>query len=137
MSPSASTTLAVGVLALVLSACSVLPWVSSTPDAFTDRTELPTCGVEDRGRGAPEPSEGEVCLVEAMTGGTAAELAATALTDEGDAIRSYYRTVPGVPGLVVYVDGTDDSYGSQGWALLTCPDATAPSDLEDCSETSL
>ena len=56
--------------------------------------------------------------------GRDAELSVRAYTVEGDPVDTYYRTVPDGRGIELFVDSTQDSFGSGRWEHAVCPGAT-------------
>ena len=120
-------------VALLVQLLSAAPEVDEPPDAFAHRSPLPSCGEVDAGLWAPSGPEVE-CLERALRNGAAAELVVGTVTDEGDPVVFFYRSVPGSPGLEIFVDAREDAFGSRAWEHLTCPEATAVSDLGTCSE---
>jgi hypothetical protein len=123
--------LLVVVLLTVLVAAAAIAWrsglerlVSGPPAQFERRAHLAACGTVD-------------CLRSAMRDGGGAELVVTAMTTEGDPITSYYRAVPGQPGLEIYLDSTRDRFRAADWSYLRCPDARGVDDLGHCTEREL
>jgi hypothetical protein len=94
---------------------------------WSDHTGIDDCGVvENMTLGESAPGEAKVwsCLANARDAGSAAEVTSIMTTVEGDPIYSYYRvTTNGT--LEVYVDSTQDAFGSQEWSFVQCP---APAD---------
>ena len=106
------------------------PWASPRDDG-----DLPSCGAVDLGpgTGASEvPADRAACLFDAAAERLGAELQVVSHTTEGDPVPTYYRHHPGVGGLEVMVDQTADSYGSGGWVVSLCPEATGPQALGAC-----
>jgi hypothetical protein len=105
-----------------------------TPSAFTGRPVLPACGtVEQSAIGAAPASAGEECLLGAMRTGGGAELVVVGMTDEGARVVAYFRAVPGKPGLEIFDDRTRDGFSTDDWVHRTCPAATTPNSLGDCT----
>ncbi|MEU2202470.1 hypothetical protein [Isoptericola sp. NPDC019482] len=111
-------------------------------DVFAARDPLPTCGEvtarPDLGEDEPEAelAEAFACL-DAAASGAGAELVVRSLTVEGDPIVEYHRVGPGIDGLEVYVDGTQDTYGEQIWTYRSCPDTVTASEPLGCWESGL
>ena len=125
-----------GLGALALSGCVGGPGApkgGTTPRAFLERAELPSCGTVELGPGEQVSSGDIACLEEATTDG--AELAVARPTVEGDPITQYYRVLPG-GGWEIYTDMTRDAYG-EGWWLDECPDALSMSQPGECTSTRL
>ncbi len=106
------------------------PWASPRDDG-----DLPSCGTVDLGpgTGASEvPADRAACLFDAPAERVGAELEVVSYTTEGDPIPVYYRHHPGVGGLEVMEDHTADAYGSGGWVVSLCSEATSPHALGVC-----
>ena len=106
---------------------------AEVPDAFLDRTALPSCGAILQGLGEawdrPAASHPQVgCLAEALRTGAAAELVAGYTTVEGGTVVYYYRAEPGRPGLEVFLDASADAFSARPWEHARCPHA-APDDV--------
>jgi len=121
---------AVALALLVVAAALFLRRDDSPPDAFTNRSPLPSCGTVTAGAGSQ-------CLTAAMGTGAGAELTVTSVTTEGDPIVAYYRAVPGQPGLEVFTDSTKDKFSGTGWSYARCPQASGIDSLGSCSEKNL
>jgi hypothetical protein len=120
---------AIGVLVLLM--VRPLPWGSPRDET------LPACPsvVLGPSRVAPEvPRSAVDCLFGARADREGAELQVTSYTDEGDPVRTYYRRSPGEPGLVVMTDQRADRYGTGGWSVAVCPEATSPHALGFCAD---
>jgi hypothetical protein len=106
------------------------PWTSPRDDG-----DLPSCGRVDLGPGtgaAEVPADLAACLFDAAGERVGAELTVVSSTTEGDPVPVYYRRHPGVSGLEVMEDQTADAYGSGGWVVSLCPDATSLRALGVC-----
>ncbi|MFE6971551.1 hypothetical protein [Isoptericola sp. NPDC057653] len=107
-------------------------------DAFAAREPLPTCGEvtarPDLGEGEPttELAEAFACLDAASARGDGAELIVRSRTIEGDPIVEYHRVGPGIDGLEVYVDGTQDAFGDRTWTYRSCPETVTAADPLGC-----
>lgn len=120
-------------------------WMSAeTPWATTsylglrcapEAAELPPCPPVTLAQGEPAPTS-SACLDSRAAESDGAELVVTALTTEGDPVRTHYRKLPGQPGLEVLIDSSDDRFGSGTWEQQTCPEATSLSDLRTCTSSS-
>jgi hypothetical protein len=107
--------------ALAITGCGVLP--PAQPDWVTNRQPLPSCGEESGERNA----EGRGCLLEAFDTGSGAEFVSRESTIEGDPITSYFRVHEN--GVVeIFVDATQDKYGSEQWERIRCESLTAVPD---------
>jgi hypothetical protein len=100
---------------LVLAGCTASP-----PDAFTESPVQVSCGTFDLGLVGTLPEDAATCLHREV-GTRSAELVLTRLTDEGDPITSYFRTSADDNGITVYIDATQDSFGSRTWETYHCP----------------
>ncbi|HWV79256.1 MAG TPA: hypothetical protein VN027_18250 [Isoptericola sp.] len=115
---------------------------STGEELFAERAPLPSCGEvtarPDLGEGEPkaELAEAYACL-DAAASGEGAELVVRSLTVEGDPIVEYWRTGPGIDGLEVYSDNTQDTYGDQVWRHRVCPGTATVAEPEDCEEWAL
>lgn len=83
------------------------------PSEFRDRTALPTCDSTEVRSDGTVPPAAAACLDAAINNGRGAELRVAMYTDEGDEISAYYRAWPS-GGVEVFVDNTNDSYGTGG-----------------------
>ncbi|MFD6178165.1 MULTISPECIES: hypothetical protein [unclassified Isoptericola] len=107
-------------------------------DAFAAREPLPSCGEvtarPDLGEGEPkaELTEAFACLDAASARGEGAELLVRSLTVEGDPIVEYHRVGPGIDGLEIYVDGTQDTFGERIWTYRSCPDTVTAAEPLGC-----
>jgi hypothetical protein len=112
-------------------------------DVFADRDTLPTCGEvtarPDLGDGEPkaELTEAFACLDAASAQGDGAELIVRYLTVEGDPIVEYHRVGPGIDGLEIYVDATQDTYGDQIWSYRSCPGTVTAAEPLGCWDAGL
>lgn len=120
--------IALGV-ALALSACQG----GSAPASFTERTELPSCGTVQVDQGRTVGDDAWACLDDAATA-DGAELVVTALSTEGDPLTTYYRVGPGIDGLELFVDSTQDEWGVQGWIHQVCPDTVTAAEPLGCAD---
>ncbi|WP_432493679.1 hypothetical protein [Kineococcus gypseus] len=134
----APSTAAVLAVALLTSAVLVSAWVlwqltaaGRAPRAFTERDPYRTCPPVHVPQGR-EPPPLQECLTSPGARREGVEVRVTTLTTEGDPVRTYYRALPGGAGVEVFVDATDDSFGSERWEHLHCPDVAALSTFEDC-----
>lgn len=103
--------------ALLVVGCS-----PATPRAFTDRSPvLPDCGstVVEQGEPVGLPRQ----VLDCLAGPDGGEAVLEAPTAEGDPVRWYVRVGPGVEGVEIFGDTTDDRLGSQEWYRQSCPDA--------------
>jgi hypothetical protein len=100
------------------------------PAEFTKRERLPSCGRVVLQPAQLTPASAISCIDEASS----AELVVMRPTTEGDPIVEYYRKVPGVAGLELFIDATRDSYGVRQWTFAACPEALSVVDLGTCSE---
>jgi hypothetical protein len=119
------------VVAAVLAVISAAD--ADVPDAFRDRTPLPSCGAILQGLGdtwdptaAGHPEIG--CLAQAVRDGAAAELVVQYTTVEGGKVVYYYRSEPGRPGLELFVDASGDGFAGRPWEHALCPHAV-PEDV--------
>lgn len=125
---SRSLVVLVGVVA-VAAGCAAGPAAPvETPQKFTDRVELPSCGELELAQGDEIPGENLSCLEGA--GDAGAELSVTRPTTEGDPVTEYYRVLPG-GGWEAYIDGSQDRNGGLWW-YTDCPDAETIEDLAAC-----
>ena len=124
-----------GVVALLLlgGCSSAAPAPSSAPTGQTDGVERQTCGTVTLEHGQTVPDDAIACL-RAAVGTTAAELVVTRLTTEGDPVTSYFRTSADRERITVYVDATQDSFGSRKWMTLQCPADVDPMTMTGCTE---
>jgi hypothetical protein len=92
---------------------------STAPQAFVDRTSLPSCGRHAAGMG-PVPRAAIDCFADAVGGPQGAEYAVSTLTPEGDPVVRWYRALPGQQAVEVFIDATRDDFGSESWQQATC-----------------
>jgi hypothetical protein len=119
------------IAAVVIGPSVEWPWTSPRGDG-----DLPSCGSVDLGPGtgaSQVPADRAACLFDAAAVRLGAELEVVSYTTEGDPVPVYYRHHPGVSGLEVMEDQTADSYGSGGWTVSLCPEATGPHALGVCT----
>ena len=99
--------------AVAVTGCGLMP--QATPDWVTNRLPLPSCGEETNALNA----EARACLLEAFETGHGAEIISTDTTIEGDPITSYIRVHEN--GVIeIFVDATQDRFGSGEWERLRC-----------------
>lgn len=111
---------------LLVTGCSVLRG-DPVQEQWQDRAALPSCGeiTLAMGERLDASSRGEVaCLEEAWATGGGAELVVGHSTVEGDPVKEYYRVVPG-GGAEVFIDSTQDKFGSQRWEFSRCETPTS------------
>jgi len=123
-------------IALTLGACGFSP-VGGAPaggafSSFTDRTVLASCGELSLGQGEEVPADAWACMDAASDSG--AELVVEMPTTEGDPILTYYRVGPGIDGLELFSDTTQDSFGPRTWSHEVCPDTVTVSEPLGCEE---
>jgi hypothetical protein len=102
---------------------AILPACSYSPSALESWPDEPSCG---RYENLNEPRstdqrQKDQCLLDALAAGRPAELIRTFATIEGDPITEYYRVL-GAGRVEVFVDSTQDSFGSRKWTHLLCED---------------
>jgi hypothetical protein len=100
--------------ALALGACGLLP--STQPDWIVNRQPLAACGVEDANA---FNADARRCLLAAHEAGTGAELISTMTSVEGDPITRWIR-VHENGTIELFVDATQDAYGSGEWERYRC-----------------
>jgi hypothetical protein len=124
-----------GIAGLAAAVAAALLWreLFGPPAAFRNRQTLPSCGTAEAIQRQPAGPAVD-CFEQAMRRGEPSELLLRIVTTEGDPIAHYYRTVPGEPGLEVFVDTTEDRYGPHGWSHRRCPDARSITDLGACTD---
>ncbi|WP_456826845.1 hypothetical protein [Cellulomonas sp. P5_E12] len=119
--------------ALVLAGCGAGEDVP--PESFASRAALPSCGELEIAQGETIPAEAWQCLDEADAR-AGAELVVTSPTTEGDPITTYFRVGPGIDGLEVFTDSSQDAFGGDGpaWTHQVCPDTVTSADPLGCAE---
>ena len=80
------------------------------------------------------PPEVEACL--SGSGEAGAELEVSRPTVEGDTVVTYYRMAPSIDGVELFVDATDDRFGSQAWEHLLCDPEPSPKTPKNCRNAS-
>ena len=118
-------------LPIVVLGCGVDAAGQSTPDWFENRPALPACAEVDLDQGELVPDSAATCLFGGRDG-TGRELVVRSPTTEGDSVHTYYRQLPGVVGLDVITNATQDQNGSVGWHWETCPQAVSLTDIGGC-----
>ena len=110
----------------LLAACSSF-YPPDQPDWIVNRLPLESCGVETiEANGLTLNVEARTCLLVAFQNGGGRELISTQATEEGDPITRYYRVHEN--GTVeIFVDATQDRFGSQRWERYRC-DRLLPAD---------
>ena len=113
-------------LITLLDGCSSL-YPPDEPDWIVNRIPLESCGVETLEQAGLDLNvEARTCLLTAFQNGEGAELISTSTTEEGDPITTYYRVHEN--GTVeLFVDATQDAFGSQRWERYRC-DRLVPAD---------
>lgn len=108
----------------------------SAPQAFVDRSTLPSCG-ETAAKGPDStptelyPQSAVDCLMNSRYG-KGAELSVTAFTTEGDPIRTHYRTAGNASTVEVFLDRSGD--GGKEWVQILCEVPTITADaLRTCT----
>ena len=115
---------------LFVAGCSVLRG-DPVEDQWQDRSALPSCGeiTLAMGERLDAGSRREVaCLEEARANGEGAELVVGHGTVEGDPITEYYRVLP-EGGTEVFIDATQDTFGSRRWEFSRCQAPTTALDV--------
>ena len=115
-------------IVVLLAGCTATP-----PVEFTDSDPQVSCGSFDLGLMETLPDDAADCLHDAA-GTAAAELVMTRLTEEGDPVTSYFHTSADRERITVYVDATQDSFGSKKWMTLQCPADVDPMRMTGCTE---
>lgn len=106
---------------LLLLALAGVTACSGTPQEFSDRRKLPTCGTVDAGLPFAIPDRGKACLERAKSSAKGSELVVLSFTVEGDPIRRYFRYESGTHALVVWEDASDDKFGGDtDWTRYQC-----------------
>jgi hypothetical protein len=130
-------------IAILLLALSSLTACSYRPSGLESWPDEPSCGSYEN-RNEPVSAEQRQktrCLLDAFAAGRPAELVFTTYTIEGDPITEYYRVLG--PGSVeVFIDSTQDSFGSQEWTHLLCEEVAEDAGpfsglFEECREISV
>ena len=115
---------------LLVASCSLLRG-DPVQEQWQERSALPSCGefTLEVGEGLEASSRAEVaCLADAWAAGDGAELLVRYGTVEGDPIAEYYRVVQG-GGAEVFIDATQDKFGSQRWEFSRCDTPTSALDV--------
>jgi hypothetical protein len=115
---------------LLVTGCSVLRG-DPVEEQWQERSPLPSCGeitlaVGERLDAGSRPEL--ACLEAARAKGDGAELVAGHGTVEGDPITEYYRVLP-EGGAEVFIDATQDKFGSQRWEYRRCHTPTSALDV--------
>ncbi|MDQ3900138.1 MAG: hypothetical protein M3319_06700 [Actinomycetota bacterium] len=102
------------------------------PAEFSERGMLPSCGQITLDQGEQIPADTLRCLDDAFD--TGAELAVTFPTVEGDPIVRYYRVGPGIDGLEIFDDTSQDRFGAGRWNHMLCPGTVTASEPLNCQD---
>lgn len=102
------------------------------PVAFTTRADLESCGALKLEHGEEVPQEAEQCLIDGRSEG--AELEVRHSTPEGDPVVRYYRVGPEIDGVEVFIDATEDKFGSGSWERIRCDFTESPTVWTACDE---
>jgi hypothetical protein len=92
---------------------------TTAPDAFINRSRLPSCGQHVVGHGSV-PRAAIDCFAAALGSDAGAEYAVSRLSEEGQPTVLYYRALPGQQVVEVFLDTTRDSFGKQQWLQAMC-----------------
>ena len=118
-------------VALLATGCGILQ--GPAPEWVVNRQPLPACGTEVLEQGQAGEPELRRCLLEAFEEGRGAELITTRPTIEGDPVTEYLRVHEN--GVVeVFIDATQDQFGSGEWERMVCDGLTPVEDLEDAPD---
>lgn len=104
------------VAAAVLSGCAAGP--DPVKDEFSGRAPLEACGELRLGQGESVPTEAWDCLEAGAEAG--AEFVVASPTTEGDTIRYYFRMGPTISGMEIFIDSTEDKWGTGKWDRRVC-----------------
>lgn len=102
--------------ALLLSGCAAGP--DPAKGQFDGREPLESCGQVTLGQGERLPADAWDCLEAGVT--TGAELVVALPTTEGDTIRYYFRVGPDLDGVEIFIDSTEDQWGTGKWDRRQC-----------------
>lgn len=119
----------------------------SVPPEVSSRSALPSCGSERATtQTGPWNTAARTCFWNAYEKGQPAEFVTTSLTIEGDPITQIYRVL-GPARVEIFVDSTQDKFGSGGWSRLECTSLASSGTSEppqpnfgpgaSCSETAI
>jgi hypothetical protein len=135
LSPRRRVAAVAAVVVLVAGLAWFLFWlITAPPSSFRNRAELPSCGRIAAGPG-PVTGDPVACFDAALRAGEGAELVVETRTTEGDPIVTYYRALPS-GGVEVFIDATEDAYGSGDWTHQACSDARELGNLGGCIDVS-
>jgi hypothetical protein len=99
------------------SAC--IPIAVGQPEWAANRRPLPACGGERLSPDGGVDSEARRCLLDAWRAGEDAELISGETTEVGNLVTRYLR-VHANGTIEVFVDATQDAYGSGRWERYRC-----------------
>ena len=127
--------------AAALAVLAVIAWLAlrgGTPEEFEGRTRVPACGTVEEARvGAAPATAAERCLDRALRTGAGGELVVNGMSDEGAPVYTYYRAVPGEPGLELFGDSSRNGFAADEWTYRRCPGATGVRALGRCASRAL
>ena len=115
---------AAAIATVTLAGCAI---ADSPPGWITNRMPLSSCGVEQVGEDQAYNEAARRCLLDAHRARRGAELITTQITEEGDPISGYIRVHEN--GVVeLFIDATQDRFGSGTWERWQCEGLSAESD---------
>jgi hypothetical protein len=115
-----------GVVLATSSAC--IPIAIGQPEWVTNRRPLPACGVERLSPQGGFDTEARRCLLDAWQASEDAELISGETTEVGNLVTRYLR-VHSNGAIEIFVDTTQDAYGSGQWERYGCA-ALSPIDAD-------
>ena len=95
------------------------PNFPNAPEEVRSRPTLPSCGRETNVHGAGADVAARTCFWDGYQARRPAEFISTVTTIEGDPVTFIYRILPD-GRIEVFVDSTQDRFGSRTWARLDC-----------------
>lgn len=102
------------------------------PAEFREREALSSCGSASTASDGSVPALAVQCIDAALRDRRGAELHVRDFSIEGDPIHRYYRALP-QGGVEVFIDSSDDTFGSGGWSYRRCAQATSFAALGSCT----
>lgn len=102
--------------AVLLAGCAAGP--DPVKGQFEGRESLEACGELLLGQGESVPADAWDCLE--ATASTGAEFVVGTPTTEGDTIRYYFRAGPDLDGVEIFIDRTEDKWGTGKWDRRQC-----------------
>ena len=104
----------------------------STPGAFSDRADVPSCGDVTLDHAQQIPKKPAACMDQAQGSENGAELVVRPATIDGGPITVYLRYESDSRDLRVWTDSREDDLGRTSWTLSRCVKPDSVLDWQGC-----